>query len=265
MNLDELDPRRVFAPQYQKLMEESQAKTEAVFANGCSPAALIELTWEQCKAVEHEIDKTLDEARSKGRIDMPMCKKGCYYCCHQIVGVLAPEVFLLVDWIRANWNPLDVQALRERLKVYERALSGLSGKERLGPLVRCPLLLRTACSVHVARPIVCRSSNSTDVQVCIDGYRSGRNSNPPPFFAPQRSAGRAIRLGFRLGLAKSKMKGDILELGTALDVALREEDSLERWLSGEHVFEKAEGPLGRSSEVDDILAAQDRLKDEAGS
>ncbi|MBI1755860.1 MAG: hypothetical protein HYR64_01980 [Fimbriimonas ginsengisoli] len=256
-----IDPKKVFAPRYQRLMEQAQGATEAMLEEQRSPAGLSALVWSLYQTAEREIAEAQAVAvqrAAEGKGCAPACAKGCFYCCHQVVGTVAPEVLVLADWIRANFSPEEITALRERIEGYRQTLEGLSGHARLKPLARCPMLVDGICSVHEARPLVCRASNSTDVKVCIAAYESGQNPAPPPFLHTQRSAGRSVRLGMRLGLARKKMPGDIVELTLAMGIALDHPDSAVRWLAGEDVFAEAEGPMGRSAEVAEILEAQDR-------
>ncbi len=256
MNTNGMDPNAIFCQPYQRLMEDAQTQTEAFVDDAGHTGGMAALMGRLYETAEREIEFAQAEAVRKGS-NVPACTKGCFYCCHQVVGVVAPEVFALAKWIRANWTELEIDALKDRITGYRQTLSGLKGTSRLQPLARCPLLVDGVCSIHPARPLVCRASNSTDVSVCIAAYQSGRNPAPPPFLHTQRSAGRSIRLGLRLGLARRKMPGDIIELAVALGIALEEPDAEERWLQGEDVFAAAESPLGPSSELADILQAQD--------
>jgi Fe-S-cluster containining protein len=94
------------------------------------------------------------------------CKEGCSYCCSVPVDVSAPEVFAIVDCLKATKSVDDIHALRHRIDEYLNRHSDMSPKERRRARVACPLLENNECSIYRARPLACRGWNSYDVERC---------------------------------------------------------------------------------------------------
>jgi Fe-S-cluster containining protein len=102
------------------------------------------------------------------------CANGCGACCRQAVPVSPPEAWMLLDLINrlapsrqeaisrrfaAGWEILRLAGLEEA-----PLLSMADGYFRLG--IACPFLEDESCSIHQARPAVCREYN-----VCSPAYK----------------------------------------------------------------------------------------------
>ncbi len=117
---------------------------------------------EGCEAVSAH---KLAELAATGVV--PTCAAGCSHCCRLEVPLSRAEAEVLVDWLVANREPAQLDAIRDRLRAWlvwyrndYRALiaSGVSRSDAFAkhaPL--CALLEGDRCGAYEARPITCRN------------------------------------------------------------------------------------------------------------
>jgi Fe-S-cluster containining protein len=119
------------------------------------------------------------------------CKKGCGWCCHQVVGITTAEEELLVQAAKA----LSAGA-RKRLRARQQAaayrLRCLPVDEWQSARVPCPLLEDGACVLHKARPLPCRAVLSADAGACKAWY-DGDEGARIPLIAVQRNVHASIQ------------------------------------------------------------------------
>jgi hypothetical protein len=102
----------------------------------------------------------------------------------------------------------------------------------------CPLLVGGKCSVYPVRPIGCRvyhSLNLSDCTVPLDDEERSVTIRPDVF-----GLSMGISDGLTEGLRAVGLQPRLLELIAGLRVAMDEPESMERWLTGEAAFAKAE-------------------------
>src|SRR5438477_188820 len=76
-----------------------------------------------------------------GEIANIECKKGCGFCCTQMVAVTIPEVLRLADHIRSTWSEEERAALDLRMASYMKATEAWhNGDRSRKPRHVCPLL-----------------------------------------------------------------------------------------------------------------------------
>jgi Fe-S-cluster containining protein len=158
------------------------------------------------------------------------CKKGCSACCHAKVLVVAPEVLRIAAHLREALGEAALGALLQRVREADEKTRGLSRAARAEARVPCPLLdAEGGCSVHAARPLVCRSWTSYDAGAC-ERYReapSGRLS--PPQYAVGHELAQAVLAGLGKACFDAGRDGTPLELIAALRIALERPNAGERW------------------------------------
>jgi hypothetical protein len=183
---------------------------------------------------EHRVDGAVAAVFSKA--GKPACKRGCAYCCHIHVTVHAPEVFHALDFARKNLSPDALAALAKRAAENAERVAGATS--RTYPQTPCAFLVESACSVYAARPMVCRSEHSYDVDACRRVFETGKSETVKRNLdVAGTSAMEQIPLHEALGLV---FEHDArLELQQALHIGLTEPNAAERWLAGEDVFESA--------------------------
>jgi hypothetical protein len=123
------------------------------------------------------------------------CAKGCASCCTLRVTALAPEVFVLADYLRATAPALQrhgidlIAAVREADAVtrglHEAAVReadattrGLHEAARVAARRRCAFVVQGVCLLHRARPLACRGHASHDRRACADAA-AGRVAEVP--------------------------------------------------------------------------------------
>ena len=189
-------------------------------------------------ALVHDLCEASLRARPSGAVIA--CREGCSYCCHQFVGAVAPEVFLLASAIRASREPgLDRAAVIARCV----PLIGLDPKERVGLKLPCPVLVEGRCGAYAARPLVCRQTTSLDLQGCLeefDGHNMAERIEVSSAHLAHAGTAHVVLLG---ALRTVGLPDAAYELSAALAIALRDPDSERRWLEGEPVFESLGNPF----------------------
>jgi Fe-S-cluster containining protein len=241
---------------FQRLLQLEAAARE-VTANALSvdksPSVLAGALRRVTKLEDKEIDaiqKRIDERADRGEIANIDCKKGCWFCCTQMVAVTIPEVLRLADHIRATWNEEQRANLDKRMASYMKATEAWhNGDHSRKPRHVCPLLNADegACSVWPERPIICRGFNSTDHNMCIAKRDDPVNDPAVPQIMGQYYASMYSRTGMRQALKKYELDEQMHEMIPALIIALEIPDAAERYLAGDPIFASAVVP-GREIE-----------------
>jgi Fe-S-cluster containining protein len=185
------------------------------------------------------------------------CAKGCSYCCHSFVGIIAPEAFRLADAVRRRASSSDLSAalVQERC----RPLHGLSPVERIGRKLACPLLQDGCCSVYSDRPMVCRQTTSLSVQACIDEFEDRNRQAHVPISQWHLAHAGNVHVAVLAALKAVNLPSSAYELSVALSRALSLPDAERRWLSGDNVFQDLPEVPQRSADTE--LVAR-RIADE---
>lgn len=186
---------------------------------------------------------TLSEAmvdQAKARLPPPAlaCKEGCDWCCYQRVGAAAPEVFRIIAYLRQTLSPAEFEELRARVIAADTRRRALKASGGSAARLPCALLVEHRCAAYAVRPLTCRGFNSRDAHAC-ELSLDPRRRLPVPAYTPQLWLNTFALDGMRAGLDESGLKGDLVELGAALRIALQEPAAVERWLEGEALFATA--------------------------
>jgi Fe-S-cluster containining protein len=166
------------------------------------------------------------------------CHEGCHFCCYLKVSVTPPEVF----WIAEQLARTASSAERARIAALALELSAdpriFSEYEKPAARLPCPLLSDAgACSVYEARPLACRAWNALDAEACRRALDD--DSEPPTVHEPLARLYAATSLGLLGALGDAGLDAPLLELTSALAIALSNPQALELWLAGEPVFAPA--------------------------
>jgi Fe-S-cluster containining protein len=150
------------------------------------------------------------------------CRAACSYCCCKPnVLVSVPELVRLLDHIERTFAADAVARVRDRARRYAVQMAGRSLDEPTNESVPCPLLVDDRCSVYQVRPLVCRGYNSTDVDACRRAHTDA--TALVPIFAMLKDVTDGATVGAGQSLAASTCNDSLVDLGTALDVALSRE------------------------------------------
>ena len=161
------------------------------------------------------------------------CKKGCGYCCHTLVTITAPEIFVLARAVQERWkHPED--SFKADFEKAEAGTRGLTLLQRQTGRLACPLLSESSCSFYMPRPLTCRGYASTSLPACLDLYNHAVNNVPHPLI--NQAMRSFIFAGLHAALGLTGFDTREFELGHALHVALQPRADT-RWLAGEAIFD----------------------------
>jgi len=173
----------------------------------------------------------LIDASLKEHVKEPVaCARGCSHCCTTYVSTTLPEVFRLAQAVRGK------KEKHARVIVAAARSKSMPQLEREVNRVICPILDNHACTEYLHRPVVCRAVLSTSLASC---ERIFLNGSPETFAAPTSLGGLRtyIVIMMRAALVLAGLPYRNYEMTHALEVALAREDSEQRWLAGEPIFE----------------------------
>jgi Fe-S-cluster containining protein len=169
------------------------------------------------------------------------CKAGCSACCHLAkIDARAHEIFALAAWITEKFSEAERTALVAKTKAHAEAVAGLTLAQHLRTVRACPMLVDSKCSVHPARPGVCRIGHSKDVSICQRAFE-----NPDDLKArgghdaDVKSSMTAAADGSTFAFIEAGVDRTTYDLSSALYEALSEPAALTRWLGGEQAFSDA--------------------------
>ncbi len=179
------------------------------------------------------------------------CAAGCAYCCHLTVEASAPEVFLIVAYLKATLPAERLEAVKIRVRQTAAAVAQLSPVARVRAAVPCALLENGRCSVYTVRPLGCRSWNSRDARACAQIMQDG--GGDLRHVQDQRPGGieSGVRAGFAAALRSAGLPEDDTrrcELNTALAIALDVPQALAGWLGGTDTLAPARAAVGYGQE-----------------
>jgi Fe-S-cluster containining protein len=98
------------------------------------------------------------------------CKKGCYYCCHQIVTISVFEAIRLGEQI-VKLDAAELKRIRKSAERNSKVNNRIKiDSERWSVRLPCPLLKDGICSQYEVRPIVCQVANSNSREECKKLY-----------------------------------------------------------------------------------------------
>jgi Fe-S-cluster containining protein len=176
------------------------------------------------------------------------CRSGCDHCCHQVVGVSAPEALAIYDHLRATRSPAELERLKAHVERLHERSRGRSPAERLSPEHPCVFLERGNCSIYDVRPLACRGVNSLDAADC---ERRLHDAEVRAEFLSQGQGGRcyvaplhafrAVSMGLQLALSELyRLDPRGLDLTAVTHLLFRIDASLtDSWLDGEQPFMEA--------------------------
>ncbi|MDO8909756.1 MAG: YkgJ family cysteine cluster protein [Pseudohongiella sp.] len=193
--------------------------------------------WQQALAAsqkrQDDISRLIVSTASSGLA----CQAGCWYCCYFKVDAHAEEVFRIVDYVKAKFNPSRAARLQEDVAANAKTLRSLSPEQQLSANLKCPFLDDGKCSIYDVRPARCKTFHATDVDGCKQAYENPTNLNIPGSLVPELFyAGEAHLKGFRQALDDSGYDVSVYELNSALEMALADATPKRRFEKRKRAF-----------------------------
>lgn len=165
------------------------------------------------------------------------CRAGCDFCCHLRVMATAPEVFALLDYLRAQLDEAAFRDFERRVDATDRQLRSLPADKVLRTNIPCPALVEGYCSGYPARPLNCRSYHSTSREACEASFNHPEDlDRGHPQIKALAHVHRGGQAGYLSSLERAGYDARQYELATALAEALRDPDARRRMEAGECVF-----------------------------
>lgn len=219
----------------------------ATLAGELGPQPLGELV-DEVFALADALTRALDEKLPESQRRLPVCQPGCDSCCHLHAVLVTPaEVLRLAEYLRETRTTEELAALTTRLRSTFARVAEMTVAERASARVPCPLLdAHGACSVHPARPLLCRAYNSCDLDACLAAFEARSAQTTLLCNVNQASVGKTLFAALLLGGARGRDRGP-LELVHALHEALADRDATRRWLDGEPVFSAEAARISRDA------------------
>lgn len=125
----------------------------------------VEITESNLKELNQMIDEHADKYKTP-------CKKGCSYCCHQVISIYDFERIFIRDAIR-KLSPEIKEKVKENFfkakdhitkctppdikEVEFRTFQDGYGKLMAADFISCPLLVDNLCAIYEDRPLACRT------------------------------------------------------------------------------------------------------------
>ncbi len=182
------------------------------------------------------LDAVNEEAIQKRKLTLA-CRDGCSLCCWLRVDGFAHEVLLIAHHIRSHFDAQQIADLEDRLTTHVGTLQSLTPFAHATTNVCCPLLVEGRCSVYEVRPQACRRHHSQDFTACQFTYDHPTDLEAPA--AHDRELFRALTEAMQGNIGAYASLGfdhTIYELGTALNEALSDAASWDRWCRRETAF-----------------------------
>ncbi|MBL8880167.1 MAG: hypothetical protein JNG88_13700 [Phycisphaerales bacterium] len=135
----------------------------------------------------------------------------------------------------------------ESIRATEARVSHLTIEQRAAARVPCALLGRDgACTIHVFRPIGCRSWTSFDREACDAALRDARPGHTGPQDHANYVAAGCLTEGLQLACGDAGLMADHREFHAALLVALTRPDAVNHFVSGGAVFDECPRVISES-------------------
>jgi Fe-S-cluster containining protein len=237
MEADELMDRMLEPATMQAVYED----TTAIIERDRSPDGLYAL-------VRTAVD-TMAQLWGGLETDMPSydCRKGCSWCCHQVVAATAPEVLWAARHVREQLDEAAQQRLRTRIEANVRETRGVANTERMDRRLACALLDDGACAIYDARPMQCRGGFSEDEGYCRELLENRAETQAAvasgemdgKYLLVPKMLYDSAQVGMAGALKCDGMNMDALDFAAALDIALGDPEIDWKWLKGWPVFAPA--------------------------
>ncbi|MEN8227497.1 MAG: YkgJ family cysteine cluster protein [Bacteroidota bacterium] len=182
-------------------------------------------------SVDELLDSFLQRSAMEGR--PAECKKGCSWCCHQVVYGVTHEFLYLRDHIEKHFKEETRNKFLEKARESVLLTLQKSHQERLQVKVPCPFLDSGSCSVHAVRPMACRIYLSSSENACKKEHDETVTGNDfPDLFEFPLRAGRMLNQGFVAYLKQIGFQVSEAPLDQGYSSLVTLGQTMEGWIEG---------------------------------
>tara|TARA_R110001583_G_scaffold194352_1_gene365053 strand:+ start:567 stop:1004 length:438 start_codon:yes stop_codon:yes gene_type:complete len=122
---------------YQQKLREAEADAVSnILKDGLNTENVVEAAENAAGFAQAMRNKIIDPQSPK-----IACKSKCHWCCHQSVGVFAPEVFRLTKYIKTSFSSKEQQALIKKIEAIDKNTRGKSPSQRAKLNIPCMFLV----------------------------------------------------------------------------------------------------------------------------
>jgi Fe-S-cluster containining protein len=160
------------------------------------------------------------------------CKKGCNWCCHQMVYVVSHELLQISHYTQENFTAERRELCLQKARDKVLQTHNLSLKEQARLNIPCPFLESGSCSIYPVRPMGCRTYLSSSVRACKREYDDPSNEKvfPDLFEFPLRS-GRMLNQGFVAYLKQVGFQSSELPIAQGYSSLITFGQTMEGWIN----------------------------------
>ncbi len=177
----------------------------------------------------------LNHAQKQFESEKLACGEGCSFCCHLHITVKPYELFPLVNFISSQTSEKQSE-MRAIIDLNCEKMENVNDEELLLLNFDCPFLIEGSCSIYEDRPTSCRTAHSKRKEVCETAFNS-----PNLALEAEHIDGFAESIRDRDEILENELGEyhDVSDynMNLALQEALSDESSKQRFIDGDEVFE----------------------------
>jgi len=154
-----------------------------------------------------------------------------------MIGVTAPEVFEIADYLRQNVPSAERHRIAKLARENAKKLAGLDDTNFDADQTPCPLQGQDCiCRVYSARPLHCRPLHAARIANELGLPTAGFAGEIPPWASHLQTVQQGFEEGVVQALDKAGLDARVYELNGALAIALENSEAARCWMQGEDVF-----------------------------
>ncbi|MEN8201075.1 MAG: YkgJ family cysteine cluster protein [Bacteroidota bacterium] len=196
-----------------------------------SPSTLSSGIEQLYQGVNDLLEAFLNRSAAEGKASE--CKKGCSWCCHQMVYAVTHEFLYISHFVQNNLSREKGQRILEKARDKVMQTMNKSMKEQALLKIPCPFLDLGKCSIYQVRPMACRIYLSSSVRACKREFDEPTNERvfSDLFEFPLR-AGRMMNEGFVAYLKQHGIQSSELPMEQGYSSLITLGQTMEGWIEG---------------------------------
>lgn len=159
------------------------------------------------------------------------CRKGCSWCCHQVVFAVTHEILFIREQLEVNSRRKDLSRFLDLAKKKSETTARKSDEELLRFRSPCPFLSEGICGIYEVRPMACRIYLSSSESACHRDYEDpGDEQHFPELYEFPLRAGRMLNEGFVAYLKQHGLQVSELPIEQGVNHMAGTGMTLEKWI-----------------------------------